>query len=203
MAYTPATDFLALLRNTGSGVRTEQMPGLDFVVDAFSRAGLLNLFIGQTAPTNNQSTTAWFQPAIPSWSGEGQLFLWDAVSGSYLPATPALWGRMTAPSGYTFQSLPNANNNIVGGISLAAVQRAAPVATAIVLPTLASQFNAGKDLSIIDFSTGVVNHAITITPSDSSTIMQNASLELLSTANQLAGVKLKASPDLNSWVIAP
>jgi hypothetical protein len=203
MSYSPITDFLGLLRATGGGVRTARMPGLDWLIEALQRVGFVNVSIGQTAPTTNQPTTAWFQPALPTWSAEGTLFLWNAAVGAYQPATPALWNRMLSPSGYTFQSAPNANNIITAGTSLLAVQRAAPVATALVLPNLAAQFNFGKDVNIIDFSTGVANHAITITTPDGSTIMQDASWELLSTAAQLAGIRLKPSPDLNAWIIAP
>lgn len=91
MSYAPTTDFLALLRQTSGGVRTERMPGLDYVVDAMARAGLIVLSISQTQPTSNQSTTAWFRPAIPSWNAEGALFLWNIVTAQYEPASPALW----------------------------------------------------------------------------------------------------------------
>ena len=90
MAYDPGTDFLGLLRQE-SGVELERMPGLDYVVAALSRTGLINLYVGQTAPVSNQTTTAWFKPAVPSWTAEGQLFLWDASVGDYVLATPALW----------------------------------------------------------------------------------------------------------------
>ncbi len=91
MSYNPATDFIGLLRLVGSGVRSERMPGLDYVVAALSRMGFINLSVGQTAPTINQATTVWFQPAIPSWVAEGTLRLWDPVAGAYQVATPALW----------------------------------------------------------------------------------------------------------------
>ena len=71
MSYNPTTDFIGLLRLVGSGVRSERMPGLDWVVSALSRMGFITLSVSQTAPTNNQATTAWFQPAIPSWTAEG------------------------------------------------------------------------------------------------------------------------------------
>ena len=62
MSYNPATDFIALLRLTAGGVRSEQMPGLDYVVAALARIGLFSLSVGQTAPTVNQATTVWLQP---------------------------------------------------------------------------------------------------------------------------------------------
>ncbi len=98
MSYNPATDFIGLLRLIGSTVRSERMPGLDYVVAAFSRMGFINLSVGQTAPTNNQATTVWFQPAIPSWVAEGVLRLWDPVAGAYAVATPFLWGVLLQPA---------------------------------------------------------------------------------------------------------
>lgn len=88
MAYNPATDFLALWRESGGAVSGEQMPGLDFVVAALDRAGLLNVVVSATEPGSNQSTTAWFFPAVPSTSAEGALYLWDGAA--YVAATPAL-----------------------------------------------------------------------------------------------------------------
>ncbi len=206
MGYNPATDFLALLRNTGGGVRTEQMPGLDWVVAALDRAGFLTLSVGQTAPITAQASTAWFQPAIPSWSAEGILYLWNAAAVAYQPATPALWAAFLAPiiSGYTFQAVTLGAGTITAGVTLCAVQRAAPATTAIQLPILAAQFAAGaKKLQIVDFSTSVTNHAITLSVPDTATIMQQTTWELLSTADQLAGITLQPCPDLNAWVIAP
>lgn len=206
MSYNPTTDFLALLRNTGGGVRTEQMPGLDFIVAALQRAGFLsNLVISQTAPIVNQAATPWFQPAVPSWTGEGILFLWNAATGTYQPATAALWASFLVPiaSGYSFQSAAASGVVIAAGTSLLAVQRVAPGATALTLPTLAAQYATGRKLQVVDFSTGVVNHTITLSVPDTATIMQQPTWQMLSTAVQLSGVMLTPSPDLNSWVIAP
>ena len=205
MSYTPATDFLALLRSTGSGVRTEQMPGLDYVVAAMARAGFINLSVSATAPSINQASTAWFKPAVPSWTAEGILYLWNVGAAAYQPATPALWAAFLVPivSGYSFQSVAVGAANITAGTTLLAVQRAAPVTTALTLPTLAAQFASGKELRIVDFSTAVANHAITLSVPDTATIMQSAAWQLLSTPDQLAGITLTPSPDLNAWVIAP
>jgi hypothetical protein len=94
MAYDSTTDYLALLRLLPGGVRTERMPGLDYIVNALARAGMFQIAIGQTAPVINQSKTAWFKPAMPSWAFEGTLFLWNAVTVEYEPATPALWAAI-------------------------------------------------------------------------------------------------------------
>lgn len=201
MSYDPTTDFLGLLRLTGATVRSERMPGLDWLVSAMYRAGLFALTVSQTAPTVNQSTTVWLKPYIPSWQAEGTVYLWNPVALAYQPATPSLWQIFLSPTGYVFQSLPNANNVVNAGTSIAAVQRAAPAATAIALPTIADQFFTQKDLELVDYSTGVVNHTITITPTGAgATIMQRATLQLLSTADYLAGVRLRPCPDLNAWI---
>lgn len=94
MSYNPLTDFIALLRSTGGGVRTERMPGLDYVVAALARAGLISVVAGQTAPIANQATTVWFQPTVPSWTGEGVVLLWNGAA--YVAATPALWSTLIA-----------------------------------------------------------------------------------------------------------
>lgn len=203
MSYNPATDFMGLLRLVGSGVRSERMPGLDYVVAALARAGMFALSVGQTAPTANQSSTFWFQPAIPSWVAEGTLYIWNPVAGAYQVATPALWQTFLSPAGSVFQSLAAANNIINPGVSLAAVQRAAPANTAVTLPTITAQFLTQKDIVLVDFSTGVANHAIALSTPDGATIMQQVGWQLLSTAAYLARVRLRPSPDLNSWVLIP
>lgn len=203
MAYDPTTDFLGLLRQSGASVSLERMPGLDYVVSALARAGLFTLSVGQTPPTVNQPTTVWLKPSLPSWVAEGNVFLWDAATGAYELATPALWAAMLSPSGYFFQSATAVSTVIASGVTLLAVQRTAPAATALVLPPLTRQFLTGRPLKIVDWSATVTNHLITITPPDGTTIMRLASWSLLSTADQLAGITLHPSPDLNGWVIAP
>lgn len=98
MAYNPATDFLGLLRSTGGGVRSARMPGLDFIIEGLIRAGLVSVFVGQSPPIVNQSTTVWFQPAVPSFNGEGRVNLFNASLGVYQPATPALWALLLRPA---------------------------------------------------------------------------------------------------------
>lgn len=96
MSYDPAIDFLALLRRTSGGMRSEQIPGLDYIMAALARAGMFALSIGSTAPTTNQDTTVWIVPASPSWSAEGTVFLWNGAASAYEPATPALWSALFA-----------------------------------------------------------------------------------------------------------
>lgn len=90
MAYNPATDFVGVWRNIAGSLSKVEMPGLDFVMAAMARAGLLTVTVSATAPVANQSTTAWLQAAVPSTSAEGQLFLWDPVASAYAAATPKL-----------------------------------------------------------------------------------------------------------------
>lgn len=94
MAYHPLTDFIALTRRGPDGVVFERMPGLDYVVAALGRAGLSAIWVGQTAPTANESVTVWVRPANPSWTTEGTVLLWNATSLAYEPATPALWSEL-------------------------------------------------------------------------------------------------------------
>lgn len=91
MTYNPATDFLGLLRLGTGVVESGRAPTLDIVLAALARAGLFTLYVGQTAPTANQTTTAWLVPAQPSWTAEGTLRLWNATAAAYQPATPALF----------------------------------------------------------------------------------------------------------------
>jgi hypothetical protein len=205
MSYTPTTDFVALLRQTSGGERFETLPGVDFVISALMRLGLITVSVGQTAPVSNQVSTAWFKPAQPSWSAEGNMYLWNAATSEYELATPALWAALLQPltSGYSFQSVATGVATINPGVSLFAVQRVNPTATTLTLPNLAQQYASARKLQIVDFSTSVVNHAITLVTPDGSTIMQKASFRLQSTADSLVGVMLQPSPDLNSWIIAP
>lgn len=201
MSYNPLTDFLGLLRQTAGVVALERMPGMDYVLAAMARAGMITLSVGQTAPTANQATTVWLQPALPSWTAEGIVFLWNPATAAYELATPALWDSLLTGSPYVFQSAAVASNVVNNTTSLLAIQRAAPVATALILPTIASRL--GKALQIVDWSSAVAGHAVTLTPSGGATIMRLTSWNLFSTADQLAGITLYPSADLNGWVIAP
>lgn len=96
MAYNPVTDFLALLRQTTNGVRSERMPGLDYVVLALYRMGLVQLWVSPTAPTVNQTTTIWMKPASPSYTAEAQVYIWNTITAQYEAATPSLWSTFLA-----------------------------------------------------------------------------------------------------------
>lgn len=94
MVYNPAADFVGLWRNNAGQVSKSEMPGLDFLVAALARAGVINLVVAAAPPVVSQSVTAWLRTAVPSYSAEGALFLWDAVSAAYVAATPALFLSM-------------------------------------------------------------------------------------------------------------
>lgn len=96
MAYQPVTDFLALLRQTATGVRSERMPGLDFVILAMFRMGFMQLWVSPTAPTVNLTTTVWLKPASPSYVAEGQVYIYNTLTAVYEAATPALWSTFIA-----------------------------------------------------------------------------------------------------------
>lgn len=118
MVYNPATDFVALWRNSAPNVSKLDMPGLDFVVAALARAGIVSLSVSATAPVVNQAATAWLHAAVPSYSAEGTLNLWNAVSSSYNPATPGLFldflQASAGQSGVSFWIVTGAPANTVG-----------------------------------------------------------------------------------------
>jgi hypothetical protein len=113
MAYSPNTDFVGLWRANAGGVNKGEMPGLDFVVAALNRAGILRVVTAGAPPTVNQSTTAWFQPANPTFSAEGILYLWNGTS--YVPATPELFLGNSGGGGGISSVAVGANCIINGG----------------------------------------------------------------------------------------
>ena len=97
MVYTPGTDFVGLWRAVTGGAQKAEMPGLDFMISALSRSGLINVSMSAVAPVANQSTTMWFRPATPTYSAEGILKLWNG--SAYVTATPALFNDYLAAVG--------------------------------------------------------------------------------------------------------
>lgn len=174
---------------------------MDIILTALARAGLFTLYVGQTAPTTNQASTAWLQPAQPSWSAEGALWLWDPVAEAYAPASPVLWAALLSPSGYRFQSVATLSGVIEPGVTVLAIERDAPAATSLLLPSVSAQWSTGRNLRIADWSTAVVDHTITLTTPDGATIGRNASWQLFSSAVQLANAELCPVPDVNGWII--
>jgi hypothetical protein len=58
-------------------------------------------------------------------------------------------------------------------------------------------------IAIIDWSTGVTNHTITITPTGGATIMTQVTWTLFSNPAQLSSVTLLPLSILSGWIIAP
>ncbi len=204
MSYVPATDFLALTRQTKGGMRVLRMPGLDYVMEALARIGLFQVWVAQTEPPTAQATTVWLKPAFPnSWAADGVVYLYDAGTASFLPATPALWSALMSASigGGIFQSVTDVAANVGIPTTLLAIQRAAPVTTVLTLPLVSVR--GSRAIQIVDWSTGITNHEITLNAAGGNTIMRLASFNLFSSADQLAGVTLYPSINLNGWVIAP
>jgi hypothetical protein len=200
MAYDPVTDFLTLARQTSGGVRIESMPGLDYVLVALERMGFCNVWINPSTPPTN-ATTAWLKTSSTSYATEGSVFLYDPVTDAFEPATPELWQLLfVANSSASFQRVSVATADVLKSTVLLAVQRDNPGVTTLNLPSVLLRTQA---LEIVDWSTNVAAHEIRINPAVGQTIMQRAEWSLFSTADQLAGITLHPSPDLNGWVIAP
>lgn len=162
MSYASTTDFLALLRQTTGGLRSERMPGLDWLIAALVRAGMLNLSVSLSAPTTHQTITAWFKPASPSWTAEGALFLWNIVTSEYEPATPALWSNLfvaTASGSTTVQDVTTVGPvPIQGNASVVRVQNVGAPVT-LTMPLAATM--AGPVL-ISDWANSAGTNPITI-----------------------------------------
>lgn len=207
MSYSPITDFLSLLRRTPRGDRLAQMPGLDYVIAAMARMQMFTLWTGATAPLTSQASTVWLKPAQPSWSAEGGVFLWNGVTDQFEPATPALWYALLSISfaPYVFQLVTAAAAQVQQNATMAVINRASPAATTLTLPVIGQR--TGRALQIADMSTAIGGeHDITLQPNVAdvgATIMRAATWEIVSTPDQLAGVTLYPSTDLNAWVIAP
>ncbi len=201
MAYNPVTDFIALLRLTNGAVDFARMPGLDYVISAMARAGMFTLYSGQTEPIVDQETTVWIKPAQPSWTAEGVVYLWDASAGAYAVATPALWAALLAPGGYLFQSATGEVTVIEPGVTVLAIQRTTPATSSLVLPRVGAQWTTGRKLKIVDWSTGVAAHQITLSTPDGATFNTSATWRLFSTADQRGVADLTPVPDVNGWIV--
>lgn len=202
MAYDPTSDFLALVRQTSGGTRIASVPGLDFVIAALARAGQFALWVNPTnPPAVNQASTVWLKTSSQDWAGEGSVFLYNPTSGNFEPATPELWQLLFgALNAATFQSVSVAAANVNAGTTLLAVRRDNPGVTLLSLPSVNVRT---QDLKAADWSTNVAMHEIRFTPFGGETIMRRATFSMFSTPDQLAGVTLTPSIDLQGWVITP
>ncbi len=93
------------------------------------------------------------------------------------------------------------SSSIAAGVPVVAIQRVAPATTALALPKVADQ--DGVPLRIVDWSTSVTDHAITMTPNGTEKIMLAATFAINSNASQLASITLYPSTVLNGWYTAP
>lgn len=141
------------------------MPGLDYVVEALARAGMIALSVSQTAPTVNQAATAWFMPAIPSFSAEGTLFLFNVALGAYQPATPALWAAFfSAGASGVVQDVTTAGPvTVQTNASVVRVQNVGAAVALIMPPSV----NMADDVLITDWANHAGANNITITLSGS------------------------------------
>lgn len=171
MTYTPSTDLLALLRNTANGERVTSVPGLDWVVAALARAGLITLVVSQTAPTVNQAITAWFKPNIPSWTAEGVLFLWNGTA--YAPATPALWNQVISSSGSATLNYVTINALGTGAYAAQPADDVILIKSGVGAPfTVNVDWSARtKKLTVVDSGLGALANNITIVPKAGQTQM--------------------------------
>jgi hypothetical protein len=171
MSFSPTTDFLSLLRQTSGGVRTDRMPGLDWVVVALARAGLINLYVGQTAPVTNQAVTAWFQPSVPSWAAEGALFLWNG--SVYVPATPALWNQIISSSGAAVLNYVTINAFGTGSYVAQPADDVILIKAGVAAPFMVNVNWAArtKKLTVVDSGVGALTNNISVTPSAGQTQM--------------------------------
>lgn len=204
MSYNPLTDFLALLRLGTGGASVERMPGMDFMLAAMSRAGMFQLATGQDAPAVNQPTTVWLKTALPSWTAEGVVYLWNSDTEAYELATMDLWSQLLArATAAVFQSVNAAAANVNADTTLVAIERANPALTVLTLPRLSTRRN--QALRVVDWSNPVVQqHNIRVVPFEVGvTIMRRTEFNLWSTPDQLAGATFYPSKDLNAWIITP
>lgn len=198
MAYNPLTDFLALIRKASGQASFAEIPGLDFVMAALARTGQFALSTGQTAPIVNQPTTVWLRPANPSWTAEGTVFLWNSTTEAYETATPALWAAFfDLALRDTYQAVTGAAGTIDAGTDILVVRRTAPASTALVLPAIAER---GKPLRIVDWSSAVVQHIMTLSTPDGALIMRRADWSIYSTTDQLGVATLSPVLEINGWV---
>ncbi len=118
---------------------------------------------------------------------------WDHVTGK--PDFDDLYVAIAD----TLQVVTASSDSIAVGTTLLAIERAAPAATALALPAGSD----GQRLAVVDWSTSVTDHAITLTPHGTETIMRAASWAVYSNAAQLGSLTLRFNAILNGWYIAP
>ncbi|WNV09948.1 hypothetical protein [Tardiphaga sp. 709] len=128
----------------------------------------------------------------------------DPISGTVIDPNDAAAYYADIDNGLT-NAMPKeptvltANGAISAGTPAAVIQKAAPSASAFTLPSVTLQ--NGIPLTIVDWSTGVTAHTITLTPAGAETIMQAATFTVYSNSAQLGSVTLYPSTTLNGWYV--
>ena len=105
------------------------------------------------------------------------------------------------------QAVTTSNDTIASATDLAYVNRAAPSTTGLTLPDASAR--SGRPLAIVDYSSSVTDHTITLTPfSVGQKIMRQATWPINSNSVSLGSVTLLpiVDPDNSAnyvWIIAP
>ena len=86
---------------------------------------------------------------------------------------------------------------IPNGTRVVAIVADAPTATTLLLPTILGQDKT--PLTIVDLSTNVSEHTITLDAQGTNTIMRLASFQIISTTDQLASITLNPATSLGIW----
>ena len=89
---------------------------------------------------------------------------------------------------------------ILPGTRFIAIQRDAPTATALTLPSVSDQ--NGTPLLIADWSTNVTSHTITLTPTGGNTVELLSSWPMVSNPAFLVNAMFYPSTELNGWVVS-
>lgn len=128
----------------------------------------------------------------------------DPVTGTVIEAADAISYYDDIDEGLT-NALPveptvvTVDGAISAGTAAVAIEKTAPSATALSLPSVTSQ--NGVPLTIIDWSSSVTAHTITLTPNGSETIMRAATFAVYSNSASLGSVTLYPSTTLNGWYV--
>lgn len=101
------------------------------------------------------------------------------------------------------QDVIGASATVDPNTGLVIIQRVAPTATALQLPSVHA---VGGVLGILDWSTAVSSHVITLTPFPGQTIMRHSTFQIVSTGDggvdvALASLVLVPVPAINGWMI--
>ena len=123
-----------------------------------------------------------------------------ALNANWAQVAAAL-NPLVAP---TLQEITTSNDTIDDETDIAYVNRSGPSSTGLTLPDASAR--SGRVLRVVDFSSSVTAHTITLTPfSVGQKVMRQSTWELFSNSVSLAGVALVPVNSSAGWVwmIAP